>query len=140
MTRHHELQLRFLRRTADGFADSDSSKDDVLCITRIAENSYRLIYTERSGDGAHVDIMTLTNQTLLAYLYRMFWLLGLDEDPFESVQLFVPGYPTFLIKATNMKANVPNMLDIIINNCWNWPIAGTDRGETGRFSSHRLTQ
>lgn len=134
MPRYHEICLRFIRVDSRNM----SSTDDVLRIQRIAENSYRVVYTERSGDGSYIDIMTLSNQTLLAYLYRIFWLLGLDEDPFESVQLFVPGYPTCLVKTANVKANVPNLLDIIITNCWNWPTVGAEREEVPRPSSHRV--
>jgi hypothetical protein len=133
MPRCNEIQLRFLRCAEVTIP----STDDVLRIHRLAENSYRIIYTERSPGGGNVDIMTLTNQSLLAYLYRMFWLVGLDEDPFQFVQLFVPGYPTGLIKTADIKTNVPNLLDIIISNCWNWPSAGTDREEVPRTSSHR---
>ena len=133
MPRYNEIQLRFLRCAEV----TVPTTDDVLRIQRLAENSFRAIYTERSHNGAHVDITTLTSQALLAYLYRMFWLVGLDEDPFEFVQLFVPGYPTSLIKTANIKTNVPNLLDIIISNCWNWPTAGTDREEVQRTSSHR---
>jgi len=133
MPRYHEIQLRFLR-----YGDYiDANKDDVLRIQRLAENSYRVIYTERSG-AAQIDLMTLTTQALLAYLYRVFWLLELDEDPFQSVQLFVPGYPTCMIKATDIKTRVSYMLDIIITNCWNWPTIGADREEVPRPSSHQL--
>ena len=136
MPRYHEICLRFLRCGEI----NDSSTDDVLRIQRLADNSYRVIYKEQSGNPPYIDIMTLTSQALLAYLYRVFWLLGLDEDPFQSVQLFVPGYPTCMIKAADIKANVPRMLDIIITNCWNWPTAGTDREEVPRPSSHRVPE
>jgi hypothetical protein len=135
MSRPHEIQLRFIRFNSD----NDPLTDDVLRIQRVADDSYRIIYTERSCDKAQVDVISLTNQTLLAYLYRMFWLLGLDEDPFESVQLFVPGYPTSLVKAANIKTCVPNMLDIIITNCWNWPSIGAESDtEDLRISTHRF--
>jgi len=133
MPRYHDIQLRFIRKGEN----ASPSTDDILRIQRLTENSYRVVYTEKSGDGTYIDIITLTNQALLSYLYRIFWLVGLDADPFQSVQLFVPGYPTCLVKAADIKTNVPNMLDILINNCWNWPIVGSDRGDVPRSSSHR---
>jgi len=130
MPRYNEIQVRFLRRL-----ETDPRKDDILRINRTGENAYRVIYTEKSGGDTVVDIMNYTNQQLLAYLYRMLWLVGIDEDPFQSIQVFVPGYPTCLFHVGTLKQNVAPILDLIISSCWNWPTASSEKQGTDRVSS-----
>jgi len=140
MPRHHEIQIRFIRRLANGTADPNPARDDILRITSLGENSLRAVYTERSEDVAVVDITTCTTQQLLAYLYRAFWATSLDEDPFQSVQLFVPGFPTFIIEVATLKHNIPSILDLVMSVCWNWPTVGNPDYVSApeRYSSHLL--
>lgn len=118
MPRNREIQVRFIR------FHTDSTRDDILRITRLAENSNRIVYTEKSDNSDVVDILTCTNHQLLSYLYRVFWLTTLDEDPFKSVQFFIPGFPTFLVSVAALKQNTPSILDLVISICWNWPVIG----------------
>ena len=104
---------------------SSGKRDDVLKITYSGNNSIRLIYTEWSDDGAVVDIMNFKVNQMITYLYRVFWLLGLDEDPFQSVQFFIPGYPSTLLHTAAVKQNTPHLLELIISTCSDWPISGT---------------
>jgi hypothetical protein len=84
----------------------------------------RAIYTERSVDGATVDVQTLTYQQCLLYVYRIFNLLTLDEDPFESVQLFLPAYPTVLLKTETLRAHIPQLMEALAATCTQWPAIG----------------
>jgi hypothetical protein len=118
MPNYHDIEIRFVRKAIL------NKQDDVLRITHVGENSLRLIYTEWSDDGPTVDIMTYKTNQLIAYLYRVFWLLGLDEDPFESVQFFVPGYPSFIIPIRVVKENASHLLDLVVATCSEWPRVG----------------
>lgn len=124
MPARHTISIRFLRQLATGFASGSPSSDDVLTVTKLGENSVRLVYTEASGDGRTIDIMQFTYQQFIAYLYRVFWLLGLDEDPFKSVQFFIPGYPTVLIEIKSLQANVNVLLELVMSTCFAWPAIG----------------
>ena len=136
----HSIQIRFIRKHLDEYEEYDPCTDDVMSIKRVEENSYIIVYMEKSKDGTVVDLMKYNNQQLLAYLYRAFWLTSMDEDPFDSVRLFIPGFPTCLLSVPALKQQIPYVLDIIISNCWNWPTAGIEGGGTtvGRQSTHRL--
>ena len=140
MPRHHEIQIRFIRRLENGTAEPDSTRDDILRISRLDINSLRVVYTEKSDMKSVVDITLCTNQQLLAYLYRVFWATGLDEDPFKSVQFFIPGYPTFLFEVSTLKQQMPTILDLVMSLCWNWPTIGNPNynGAPERTSSHSL--
>jgi hypothetical protein len=118
MPSHRAIEFRFIRQT------NQSQPDDILKITKLGENSVRTIYTERSDDGVVVDVHTQTYQSALVYIYRIFNLLTLDEDPFQSVQLFLPGYPTVLLSIATLRANIPLLMESLAATCTQWPAIG----------------
>ena len=130
MPAHRTIELRFIRRSETGQLQHDASLDDLLKITKLGENLVRAIYTERSVDGATVDVQTMSYQQCLVYVYRIFNLLTLDEDPFESVQLFLPAYPTVLLKTETLRAHIPQLMEALAATCVQWPAIGRRQEET----------
>ncbi len=129
MPAHRTIELRFIRRSETGQLQHDASLDDLLKITKLGENLVRAIYTERSVDGATVDVQTMSYQQCLVYVYRIFNLLTLDEDPFESVQLFLPAYPTVLLKTDTLRAHIPQLMEAMAAICMQWPAIGRRQEE-----------
>lgn len=121
---HHSIYVHFIRRTANGLAQTDSRLDDTLQIQKLGENNVRVTYTERSEDGRLVDTTLMTYQRLIQYLYRIFWMLSLDEDPFQSVQLIVPGYPTTLIRVDTLRGQIVSVMDVLASTLLHWPTIG----------------
>ena len=119
----HAIQIRFLRRTLTGAMEGDASLDDLLLIHKMGENTLRVTYTERTEDGALSDTTTMTYQKMLHYVSRILWLLSLDSDPFHSVQVMIPGYPTVLVPTARIQEQAALILDLLINTCWQWPAA-----------------
>lgn len=105
-------------------ARTNPATDDTLQIQKLGENSVRCIYTEKSGDGVVIDTTQMAYGQLFAYLYRVFYLLALDEDPFASVQFFVPGYPTILVEVSTLNRNVHALMEIVMSTCMSWPAIG----------------
>jgi hypothetical protein len=66
----------------------------------------------------------MTYQKMIHYVSRILWLLGLDSDPFFSVQVMIPGYPTVLIPVARIQEQAVIILDLLLNTCWHWPTAG----------------
>lgn len=132
----HDIQIRFIRRKSDGTPDPDTDHDDVLRINRLGANNMHVLYIEQGADEATIDILTCTVQQLLCYLYRLLWLVSLDEDPFHSVKFQLPGFPTFQMSTTVVQSYVPNLLDLILSLCWNWPGIGHLPNEPVRIRSH----
>jgi len=93
-------------------------------ISRVGDNSLRLSYTEKNDDGAIVDIINYSYHQAISYVYRVLWFLGLDEDPFQSVQFFLPGYPTCLILVKEVKPIIPQLLETIYSLFTMWPVTG----------------
>ena len=137
MPSYHAIQIRFIRQVRGEYADSNPNRDDILTITRMGENALRLCYTEKSEDGSIVDVMNYTQQQTMSYMYRLLWLLNMDSDPFQSVQFFLPGYPTFLVLSSAIQRSVPQILDIVFSVCLSWP-AASQRPDTGRTSTHSI--
>lgn len=119
----HAIQIRFLRRAPNGAIEENSLRDDLLLIHKLGENSLRVTYTERTEDGALSDTTTMTYQKMLHYVSRVLWLLGLDSDPFHSVQVMIPGYPTVLVPIARIQEQAVMILDLLVNTCWHWPAA-----------------
>ena len=120
----HAIQIRFLRRTPNGAMERNSALDDLLTIQKLGENSLRVTYTERTEDGVLSDTTTMTYQKMLHYVSRILWLLGLDSDPFHSVQVMIPGYPTVLVLVARIQEQAMMVLDLLVNTCWHWPTVG----------------
>ena len=137
MPTYHPIQIRFIRQVRGSHADTNPNRDDILNITRIGENSLRLSYTEKSEDGVITDIMNYSQQQTMSYMYRLLWLLSMDSDPFQSVQFFLPGYPTFLVLSSAIQRNVPQILDIVFSVCLSWPAVGRVP-EVDRTSTHSI--
>jgi hypothetical protein len=117
----HAIQIRFLRRTPNGAMERNSALDDLLTIQKLGENTLRVTYTERTEDGTLSDMTTMTYQKMLHYVSRILWLLGLDSDPFHSVQVMIPGYPTVLVLVARIQEQAMMILDLLVNTCWHWP-------------------
>jgi hypothetical protein len=120
----HTIQLRFIRRSNTGTPEPNSALDDLLLIQKLGENNLRVTYTERTIDGELADTTTMTYQKMIHYVSRILWLLGMDADPFFSVQIMIPGYPTVLIPIARIQEQSVMILDLLLNTCWHWPAAG----------------
>jgi hypothetical protein len=119
MPQYHHIEIRFVR--------SDTAinvEDDVLKIVKLGENSVRAIYTEKSTDGTMIDTMLLTYSQLMAYMYRIFMLLGLDCDPFAKVNISIPGYPIVIVRVQTLQQNLQHILELLMSTCQTWPVIG----------------
>jgi hypothetical protein len=119
------ITMRFIRKMRSGQADPDPQNDDQLQVIKLGENSVRAIYTEMQAGDAMVDISIMNYIQLNVYIYRIFWLLGIDDDPFKSVQIFVPGYPSILIEVAKLQQFVPHLMDMLAHTYVAWPSRGS---------------
>jgi hypothetical protein len=126
MPAHHNIILRFIRKGEHPGSTSPPSEDDIIRISKLGENSVRVIYTEKSTDGSIIDTMQFSYAHVIAYLHRVFWLLSMDEDPFETVNIAIPAHPVVIIRVETLQKNIPYLLELIMNTCYAWPAIGRE--------------
>ena len=124
MPLHHTITIRFIRRGAGGLPESNPDLDDSMRIQKLGENNLRVTYTERSIDGVICDTTLMTYQRFFHYVWRVLWMLSIDVDPFQNVQLSIPGYPTVLVPVTTLNQNMVAIMDILMTTCWQWTVIG----------------
>ena len=133
MPRHRSIQIRFIRR-----GSNDPARDDILKISKVGENSLRIVYTEKNEYDLFTDYLHVNYTQMLAYVCRTITLLTLDEDPFQSVQIFIPGYPTVMFNVTALKEHTGYILELITSTLWNWPIISKYEEDVTHTSSHSV--
>lgn len=102
----------------------------------MSENTVRISYTEKNEYDAFIDYLTVNYTQVIAYIYRTITLLTLDEDPFQSVQFFVPGYPSLMVGVDKLKEQTGYILEMISSTLLNWPHIGFEHGPDTRTSTH----
>lgn len=118
MPTYHPISLRFIRK-----ARPESPRmDDELQIKKLGENNLRVLYVDSSEEGQLKDVTHMSYHKLFHYVTRIMWLLTVDNDPFISVQVNVPGFPVTLIPVAELQKSMMPLMDILINTCWQWPV------------------
>lgn len=115
MPQYHNMFFTFIRKS------NNPLMDDRLVISKLGENNIRVSYTERSHDGRLVDTATFGYHKLIHYLTRVLWMVTIDTDPFVSVQVMIPSYPTSLIPVDRLTSAIPVIMDMVLGVCWQWP-------------------
>jgi hypothetical protein len=123
MARHNPMNFHLIRR-AD-LNRRSGTYDDTIKVTKLGENSVRVVYTEKTRDGNTTDVMTFNYHQLLCYLHRAFFLLSLDDDPFQTMQVVLPGYPMSLIPVAEIKKHSATVLELVMSVCLTWPAQGS---------------
>jgi hypothetical protein len=122
MPTFHPIQIRFIRRRAGGVPEENPALDDLLEVIKLGENNLRVTYTERTEDGVLRDTQIMCYQRFLHYMWRILWLLSVDADPFQNIQLMIPGYPVVLIPVATVNQQSLTVMDILLTTCWQWPV------------------
>jgi hypothetical protein len=123
MPQYNPMTFRFVRRRMpEGIAEPDPELDDLLVVQKLGENTLRVTYTERTQDGVLRDTTVMTYQRFFHYLWRLLWLLTIDVDPFQNVQLMIPSFPIVLVPVPTLQHHMVQIMDIVMTTCWQWPV------------------
>lgn len=96
------ILFRLLRSGPDM---KDSSRDDMICIECQGEDSYNVYYRDSDMKNPSVAHMTcLSGDQLDTYLYSLFYLICRDADPFRSVQVTAPCFPTIMLSVESFRS------------------------------------
>lgn len=110
------FQIRFLEK----HAISAAAEDHRLDIKR-SNGCYLWVY--RAPDLDHTETITLKNrEEVFERLEILADLLGIDEDPMLSFQVFVPGMPTVLASIKHFQAYLGILQRALNETIERWPI------------------
>lgn len=118
------ITIRILRRC---HTEQRPEFDDKITIQKLTENRLKVTYVEKSGLEPIVDISYMGYHQFLTYMYRVFYLLAIDDDPFLSLQLMIPGYPSTLVTIPSLKWQTPHLLELLSSALYTWPHASTQQ-------------
>jgi hypothetical protein len=113
------ITIRLLRKDC-----KNKSEDDVITIFRESTDydsdyeNYRLRYLDGGSDDRVRHETYLTGDQLDSYLASLFSLVSADTEPFESVQVLAPGFPSVLFDASRVytvKDHLLNLLPLLTN-------------------------
>jgi hypothetical protein len=110
------IALRFVRK------NYEEDKDDIV---KIRKSGSKYSYSYKDGDSIpypKARVCHLTRDELMKMLSNTLRLLSIDEEPFKSVQLFVPNMPVTLLSPKNLTAQTRELIyDTIDMTLDNWP-------------------
>jgi hypothetical protein len=70
--------------------------DDVIHVYVVDSDTFRVNYDDRHSESSYVHYYDWDG--LCNYLESMRQLLAVDADPFDTIQLQVPGFPCVSVK------------------------------------------
>ena len=106
------ITLRLLRKNC-----TSKSEDDVITIFRETNDykddyqSFKLRYVDGLADVKHE--MYLSGDELDVYFDSLFSLVSADTEPFESLQVLAPGFPSVLFNASRVNAVKDYLLSVL---------------------------
>lgn len=123
------VQIRFLQKREPSAADEDHRLD-----IKRSNGCYLWVY--RAPDLDQTETITLKNrEEVFERLEILADLLGIDEDPLLSFQIFVPGMPTVLAKIKHFQAYLGILQRALDATIERWPMRASWAEVEGRLDA-----
>jgi hypothetical protein len=101
--------------------DSADAKEDHLLSIKQEDDGY--LWSYREVNRSRRQEMSLRDAgVVLGNLQRMFHMMSWDEDPYDLIQVIIPGYPMVMLKAADMKESWPTLREFLEGVFENWPV------------------
>jgi hypothetical protein len=113
------VQIRFIRD------DDTSGKTD--CIIDVKRNDDIYIWMLRDEDHSKAMAMRLDYDGVIKRLRAVLRSVVIDDDPFKSVQIIAPGYPSVLYKIQTLRENLSSVIELLDLIFENWAENTTPR-------------
>lgn len=105
ITLHTMISLRIVRDR------SAPEKDDIVRIQK--QNEHTCVVSYDVANSIHRFRFAAHLRDVSHYLYSMFDLMAMDDDPFQSVQFDAPGFPSVIFQLPLSKENVRTMVSVV---------------------------
>lgn len=109
------IDIRLIRNNAD------KNTDDIITLETADFSQFIVTYHEYSLEE---KLCFRTSQSgVIDYVYNLLDLLVMDEDPFSTLQLDAPMYPTVILSVSKLKKRkiADTVIRIIRKSVDNWP-------------------
>lgn len=105
------ITIRFIRKADANLPKSGASRDDLVHIQRSSAGFYEVRYKEGNGDVN--ERFEFNDRNTFRYVRNLFGLIQWDADPFVSVQVDLPGFPSVLIDTRDLTLARERLLDSV---------------------------
>jgi hypothetical protein len=99
--------------------------DDKIIITKVDDDCYTFSYldTNTSSGKMTCEKRNLNGREVIASLRYTLNFLVIDNEPFHSIQVLIPGLPSIILKTSEVTAtNRDTIYDAIEMTMSNWPV------------------
>jgi hypothetical protein len=107
-----QLQIRFNRESGD---------DDIITIVPSDFDAYNIIFRDNSVDVAHKQY-DLVEEEVQVYLSEVLRMSCVDRDPYQNIQLNLPGRPQVMIPFNPDSYTRELIYDSVESVMSNWPM------------------
>jgi hypothetical protein len=102
--------------------NKSASHDDVIKIHGNEASGYYIVYSTPDTKSSQESLMLFTGEEVDTYLSSLFTLLTKDADPFESLQVLAPGFPSIMLPIDVLKKGTvrQSLFDVLplLTNFW----------------------
>jgi hypothetical protein len=106
-----------------------SSNDDIIYIKTLDDTFFTVQYVDR--DASLRYWFEATRDEVIEYMYSIFDMLRIDEEPFECVQMTLPAFPVIMLKIGSLNdKNVRTMM-----KPFKWSLGGRRSARVGTPSA-----
>ena len=99
---------------------NSENSDDMLTIQKVGFSHFFVKYYDT---GTPKVTFHANESAVVDHIYGIFDLLTMDEEPFESIQVDIPAYPSIIVKIRSLKQRrlSDSIVHIIRRTLYNWP-------------------
>jgi hypothetical protein len=143
MRTYKSFIIRFIRDT------DKENKDDKLTITPDYDNSPETFRIEFKYSACHINTnknvihrFYLQKNDIHTYIQSILKLTKHDSEPFESIQLDIPGHPTYLLNTLHsdeINSLLNDSLYILLSTEESWPFEDSPEESTppSQLNTHK---
>ena len=100
--RYPPIEFRILR-------SSDKKQDDIIRITNPGSDLFNVTYTDQNSN-VKSKATDLTQARVIDFLSITFRMLSLDEEPYENLQVILPGLPSIMVSPENLSSQARELI------------------------------
>ena len=115
--RYGTIQFRLLRED-----NNKASEDDIITITKAVGDLYNIRYNDQQS-AVKMKMNDLTASQVQTFLSNTFRLLSVDNQPFNNLQVTLPGLPSIMVAPEDLDSQTRDLIyDSVEMTMDNWPI------------------